>query len=168
MSQAQTLSPAVPTGLEAAASDLLSRACELEIRLATAESCTGGLLASLLTDVPGKAHAFDRGFVTYTDAAKIQMLGVPPDLIETFGAVSREVALAMAEGALHNSDAAVAVSITGFADEGEEPGLIHLACARTGRESLHREAHFGPRGRGPNRIAAMDAAVAMMRQMLAR
>jgi nicotinamide-nucleotide amidase len=168
MSEAETLSPAVPTRLETSASKLLGRACELGIMLATAESCTGGMLASLLTDVPGKAHAFDRGFVTYSEAAKIQMLGVPPELIEAFGAVSKEAALAMAEGALRQSQAQVAVSITGFADQGDEPGLIHFACAMARRETLHQVKHFGARGRGPNRIAAMEVAVEMMHQMLSR
>ncbi|HEY6916814.1 MAG TPA: nicotinamide-nucleotide amidohydrolase family protein [Allosphingosinicella sp.] len=162
MSDAETLSPALPTALERRARLLLERACEKEITLATAESCTGGLLASLLTDVPGVAHAFERGFVTYTDEAKAQMLGVPIGLIRREGAVSRAVAIAMAEGALRRSTAGIAVSITGFADAGDEPGLVHFGLARRGRHTRHREEHFGPGGRGATRIAAMKTAVDMM------
>ena len=166
MKETETLSPALPDRLEEATRRLLAKACERELVLATAESCTGGLLASLLTDVKGMAHAFDRGFVTYSEDAKTEMLGVPEDLIREKGAVSREVAVAMAEGALARSRANIALAITGFADSGEEPGLVHLACARNGRITLHREEHFGPRGRGANRIAAMEAGIEMMTEML--
>ena len=134
--------------------------------LATAESCTGGMLASLLTDVEGFAHAFDRGFVTYSEEAKTEMLGVPAALIEAKDAVSKEVAVAMAEGALERSRAHIALAITGFADTGDEPGLVHFACARSGRITAHREAHFGPIGRGATRVAALEVAVAMMTEML--
>lgn len=162
MADADTLSPALPTALEQRARLLLERACEREITLATAESCTGGLLASLLTDVPGVAHAFERGFVTYTDEAKAEMLGVSIGLIRRESAVSRAVAIAMAEGALRRSTAGLAVSITGFADAGDEPGLVHFGLARRGRPTRHREEHFGPGGRGATRIAAMQTAVDMM------
>lgn len=166
MKETETLSPALPDRLEEATRRLLAKACERELVLATAESCTGGMLASLLTDVEGMAHAFDRGFVTYSEAAKTEMLGVSEDLIREKGAVSKEVAVAMAEGALERSRANIALAITGFADSGEEPGLVHLACARKGRINLHREEHFGPRGRGANRIAAMEAGIEMMTEML--
>ncbi|MGQ0590862.1 MAG: CinA family protein [Sphingosinicella sp.] len=166
MNETETLSPALPDRLEEATRRLLAKACERELVLATAESCTGGLLASLLTDVKGVAHAFDRGFVTYSEQAKAEMLGVPETLIREKGAVSKEVAVAMAEGALARSRAHIALAITGFADSGEEPGLVHLACARAGRITAHREAHFGPRGRGANRIAAMETGIEMMTEML--
>ena len=166
MNETQTLSPALPGTLEEATHRLLDKACELDLMLATAESCTGGMLASLLTDVKGVAHAFDRGFVTYSEEAKTAMLGVPAALIEQSGAVSKEVAIAMAEGALARSQAHIALAITGFADEGDEPGLVHFACARTGRKTQHREEHFGPKGRGEVRIAALQTAVAMMTEML--
>ncbi len=130
--------------------------------IATAESCTGGMLSSLLTDVQGVAHAFDRGFITYTNEAKTEMLGVPAELIAQKGAVSKEVAVAMAEGALARSQAQIALAITGFADEGDEPGLVHFACARAGRVAQHCEAHFGNEGRGKVRIAALQKAVEMM------
>ena len=145
---------------------LLEKACERDLTLATAESCTGGMLASLLTDVQGCSHAFDRGFVTYTDDAKAEMLGIPLALIKRDGAVSRAVAIAMAEGALERSSANIALSVTGFGDAGEEPGLVHFGCARAGRTTAHREEHFGPIGRGGTRVAAMRVAVSMMTEML--
>ena len=166
MNDTETLWPVLPDGIEEATRRLLAKACERELSLATAESCTGGMLASLLTDVQGVAHAFDRGFVTYSSEAKTEMLGVPAKLIEDEGAVSREVALAMAEGALDRSRANVAVAITGFADKGEEPGLVHFACARAGRKTAHREEHFGPIGRGATRVECLRIAVAMMTEML--
>lgn len=166
MYETETLSPVLPGRLEEATRRLLKKACERELVLAVAESCTGGLLASLLTDIEGVSHAFDRGFVTYSEAAKTEMLGVPAELIEEHGAVSRAVAVAMAEGALVRSRANIACAITGFADAGEEPGLVHLACARDGRVTAHSEKHFGPVGRGETRVAAMETAVAMMTEML--
>lgn len=166
MNEAETLSPVLPDRLEAATRRLLAKACERDLVLATAESCTGGMLASLLTDVPGVAHAFDRGFVTYSEQAKTEMLGVPTDLLAAEGAVSAPVAIAMAEGALARSRAHIAVSITGFADSGDEPGLVHFACARAGRITAQREEHFGAIGRGATRIKAMEVAVEMMTEML--
>jgi nicotinamide-nucleotide amidase len=145
---------------------LLTKACERDLVLATAESCTGGLLASLLTDVQGMAHVFDRGFVTYSEDAKTALLDVPPALLAAKGAVSVEVAVAMAEGALRRSRAEIALATTGFADAGDEPGLVYLACARAGRRTLTQARHFGPVGRGRVRIGALEAAVAMMTQML--
>lgn len=166
MQDTETLSSILPDETEEAARRLLEKASERELSLATAESCTGGLLASLLTDVQGVAHAFERGFVTYTNEAKNEMLGVPVDLIEEKGAVSAEVAIAMAEGALERSRANIAIAITGFADAGDEPGLVHFGCARAGRRTAHREAHFGPVGRGATRIQCMRVAVEMMTDML--
>ncbi len=166
MNDTETLSPVLPNAVEEATRRLLAKACERELVLATAESCTGGMLASLLTDVQGTAHAFDRGFVTYSEAAKTEMLGVPEALIEEKGVVSAEVAIAMAEGALERSRANIALAITGFADRGDEPGLIHFACARAGRKTAHREAHFGPVGRGATRIKCMCVAIEMMTEML--
>jgi nicotinamide-nucleotide amidase len=166
LNDTETLSPLLPDQTEEATRRLLQKASERNLRLATAESCTGGMLASLLTDVQGVAHAFERGFVTYTNEAKNEMLGVPMDLIEEKDAVSREVAIAMAEGALERSRAHIAVSITGFADAGEKPGLVHFGCARAGRITAHREEHFGPGGRGATRVKCMKVAVEMMTEML--
>ena len=162
----ETLSPALPNDIEDLIERVLKAAHERGVTLATAESCTGGMLASLLTDVQGVAHAFDRGFVTYSEASKTDMLGVPADLIAAKGAVSKEVAVAMAEGALERSDANIALAVTGFADKGEEPGLVHFACARAGRRTLHREEHFGAGGRGATRIKCMKTAIEMMTEML--
>ena len=166
MNDTETLSPLLPDETEEATRRLLQKASERGLRLATAESCTGGMLASLLTDVQGVAHAFERGFVTYTNEAKSEMLGVPMALIEEKDAVSREVAIAMAEGALERSRANIALSITGFADTGDEPGLVHFGCARAGRATAHREEHFGPGGRGATRVKCMKVAVEMMTEML--
>jgi nicotinamide-nucleotide amidase len=166
LNDTETLSPVLPDETQEATRRLLQKASERNLRLATAESCTGGMLASLLTDVQGVAHAFERGFVTYTNEAKNEMLGVPMDLIEEKGAVSREVAIAMAEGAVERSRANIALSVTGFADKGDEPGLVHFGCARAGRATAHREEHFGPGGRGATRIKCMKVAVEMMTEML--
>jgi len=166
LNDTETLSPVLPDGLEEATRRLLKKACERDLVLATAESCTGGMLASLLTDVQGVAHAFDRGFVTYSEEAKTELLGVAAGLIADKGAVSKEVALAMAEGALARSRANIALAVTGFADTGDEPGLVHFACARQGRITMHREEHFGPIGRGGTRVAALEVAVEMMTEML--
>ena len=166
MNDTETLWPVLPDDTEEATRRLLAKACERDLSLATAESCTGGMLASLLTDVQGVAHAFDRGFVTYTNEAKNEMLGVPMELIEEKGAVSREVAVAMAEGALERSRANITLAVTGFADSGDEPGLVHFACAREGRRTHHREEHFGAIGRGATRVKCMTVAVEMMTEML--
>jgi nicotinamide-nucleotide amidase len=166
MNDTETLSPVLPGETEEATRRLLEKASERGLMLATAESCTGGMLASLLTDVQGVAHAFERGFVTYTNEAKNEMLGVPMDLIEAKNAVSKEVAIAMAEGALERSRANIALAITGFADAGAEPGLVHFGCARAGRRTLHREEHFGPGGRGATRVKCMKVAVEMMTDLL--
>ena len=166
MNDTETLSPVLPDETQEATRRLLAKACDRNLMFATAESCTGGMLASLLTDVQGVAHAFDRGFVTYTNEAKNEMLGIPMETILPGDAVTREVAVAMAEGALERSRANVALAVTGFADKGEEPGLVHFACARPGRRTAHREEHFGPIGRGATRIQCMRVAVEMMTEML--
>ena len=166
MNDTETLSPVLPNETEEATRRLLAKASERGLMFATAESCTGGMLASLLTDVQGVAHTFERGFVTYTEEAKSELLGISLDLIEREGAVSKAVAVAMAEGALRRSRANIALSITGFADTGDEPGLVHFGCARAGRTTAHREEHFGPVGRGATRIACMKVAIEMMTEML--
>src|SRR5688500_5457074 len=130
---AETLDPALPANVQDRADKVLQLACDRELMLATAKSCTGGLLAALLTDVPGCSHAFERGFVVYTNEAKAQMLDIDAERIEQLGAVSKEIALDMAHGALRRSEADVALSITGFAGPGkpgDEEGKVHFACAR--------------------------------------
>lgn len=165
----ETLDAALPRKVEDRACEVLDLADERKLRLATAESCTGGLLAALLTDVRGRGHVFERGFVTYSDEAKCDLLGIARDKVEDCGAVSREVALAMAEGALSRSRADVALSITGFAGpagDGNEEGLVHFACARRGGETCQREEHFGSIGRAGVRLAALEVALAMMEDAL--
>ena len=160
---------AVPNDIEAAARRVLDLAGEHDKTIATAESCTGGLLASLLTDVEGASHAFDRGFVVYTDDAKCDLLRVHRSTLDRCGAVSAETARAMAEGALDRSRAAVAVSITGFAGPGapgDEPGLVHFGCATRGGETALREEHFGDVGRGPVRLECLRVALAMLERAL--
>jgi nicotinamide-nucleotide amidase len=165
----ETLSTHLPDDIEDAIHRVLDRACQHELKLATAESCTGGLIASLLTDVQGSSHAFERGFIVYSNAAKTDLLQVPPGLIEAEGSVSRPVAQAMAEGALATSQAHIAIGVTGFAgpagDAGEE-GLVHFACARHDRQTRHREEHFGAIGRGPTRLACVRTALEMIEEML--
>lgn len=166
MAETETLSPVLPDEVEEATRRLLVKACERDLMLATAESCTGGMLASLLTDAQGSAHAFERGLVSYTNEAKNEMLGVPMDLIVSEGAVTKPVAIAMAEGALARSRANPAVSITGFADFGDRPGLVHFACARVGRKTTHRKEQFGPIGRGGTRVESMRVAIEMLTDLL--
>ena len=168
---AETLEPALPSALEEHACRVLDLAHERERRIATAESCTGGLLAALLTDVRGRGHVFDRGFVTYTEEAKSELLGIPLETIKQHDAVSRTVALAMAQGALERSRADAAVSITGFAGpggDGDEEGLVHFGCARRDGTNCHREEHFGAIGRAGVRIAALEVALAMVEEALRR
>jgi nicotinamide-nucleotide amidase len=107
--------------------------CDRELKIATAESCTGGMLAALLTDIEGCGHGFDRGFVTYSKAAKQDLLAISSDLLDRNDAVSEAVARAMAEGALNRSEANIAIGITGFAGPAGpdcEEGLVHIALAR--------------------------------------
>lgn len=163
----ETLSPALPTEIERAAQRLLQSACDADLTLATAESCTGGLLASLLTDVEGCSHAFERGFIVYTEDAKCEMLGVPPGLIGQMGVVSEEVARAMAEGAIAHSRADIALAITGFAGAGQEPGLVHFACARRDGPTAHYKGQFGNIGRGPIRVECLRVALRMMQDAVA-
>lgn len=166
----EALEPALPGWLDDKTTRVLEEACRRELRLATAESCTGGLLASLLTDVPGCSHAFERGFVTYTEEAKQELLGVRAEILETDGAVSEACARAMAEGALANSRADIAVAVTGFADESTDPakpgGLVHFAAGRRGGPTLHRKEQFGPRGRAAVRLECLRVALEMIDDLL--
>jgi nicotinamide-nucleotide amidase len=167
---AEALDPAIPDDIESLAQDVLREACDRELKLATAESCTGGLLASLLTDIPGKSHAFERGFVTYSDDAKHELLGVPREVLRSDGAVSERAARAMAEGAISHSQADVAVSITGFTEDGPDGpgGLVHFAAARRGGATLHRRERFPSNGRAEVRLAALRVALKLMGDELAR
>jgi len=156
---------AMPDDIGAAARRVLERACEREWSIVTAESCTGGLLASLLTDIEGASHAFERGFVSYSEKAKCELLGIEQGMLTGCGAVSRETAEAMARGALHYSCGDVALAITGFAGPGapgDEPGRVHFGCAIRDGALFHREEHFGDIGRGDVRVASLRVALAML------
>ena len=153
--------------LLARAAALLETCKSARLMIATAESCTGGLVAALLTEIPGSSAVMERGFVTYSNEAKNEALGVPMALIAAHGAVSREVAIAMAEGALAHSRADVAVAITGVAGPGggseEKPvGLVQFACARRGVETVQVEKRFGDLGRPGIRRAAVEVAMGML------
>ena len=144
---------------------VLKQAAGAELMLATAESCTGGLLASLLTDIEGLSSTFERGFVTYSEAAKCEQLGVEPILIAQHGVVSAEVARAMAQGAQAHSRADIAIAITGFAGaarKGDEVGLVHIAARRRGGRCHLREARFGDVGRDRIRMLTVSAALEMI------
>ena len=153
------------------ATDILGKARAKGWKIATAESCTGGLVAGALTEIPGSSDVFERGFVTYSNDAKTAMLGVPRDRIAAHGAVSREVALAMAEGALKHSSADIAVSITGIAGpDGGTPqkpvGLVHIASASREGASRHRECRFGDIGRGEVRMRSVEATLSQLLLLL--
>ena len=162
---AETLDPALPNEVLDAAEEVLELAHRKDYSLVTAESCTGGLLAALLTDVPGRSHVFERGFVVYSSEAKCDLLGIAREEVERCGAVSAEVARAMALGALRNARADIALSITGFAGPGgpgDEEGLVHFACARRHGATTHREEHYGPIGRQGVRIEALATALELL------
>ena len=165
----ETLEPALPDHLDEQAERLMHRLCDADLTVATAESCTGGMLAALLTDIEGAGHGFDRGFVTYTKDAKHELLGIARDVLEKNEAVSEIVARAMAEGALNRSEADVALGVTGFAGpagDGCEEGLVHFALARRGRPTIHREEHFGSVGRGAVRVRSLKVMLEMLEQSL--
>jgi nicotinamide-nucleotide amidase len=169
---AEALDPAIPPEVDELAQAVLQKACDQKLMLATAESCTGGLLASLLTDLPGLSHAFERGFVTYTDEAKHEMLGVSTEILRTDGAVSERAARAMAEGAVAHSRADMAVSITGYTegppDDPSTAGIVHLACAYRGGETRHVRNHFGDVGRAEVRLRALKAALDLLQDQMAQ
>lgn len=157
--------------LKGDATSLLELLRSQRLKLVTAESCTGGLIAALLTELPGASDVFERGFVTYSNTAKTQMIGVDAGLIATHGAVSREVALAMAAGALVHSLADVSVAVTGLAGPGggsatKPVSLVHIAAARTGASPIHREFRFGDIGRNEIRLKSVMAALDAVRQIV--
>ncbi len=162
------LAPLVPL-----AADLIEACAKLGIRIATAESCTGGLVAGLLTEISGSSAVVDRGFVTYSNAAKTDLLGVSPDLLAPGGpgAVSEPVARAMAEGALNRSLADLAIAITGVAGPtggtAEKPvGLVHFALAERDKPTVHHERHFGDIGRSEVRLASVREALQILRRAM--
>jgi nicotinamide-nucleotide amidase len=161
----------IDAALLAQAAAVLDKARARSDLIATAESCTGGLVAAALTAIPGSSDVVDRGFVTYSNSAKSEMLGVPVWLIEKHGAVSEDVARAMAGGALIHSHATVAVAVTGIAGPSggtpEKPvGLVHFAAARREGPVLHEQVLFGNLGRADIRAASVERALILLVSLL--
>ncbi len=154
------------------ADDLLSAARAAGAMLATAESCTGGLIAGAITEVPGSSDIFDRGFVTYSNAAKQQMLGIQSRTLETHGAVSEEIAAEMADGALARSEAALAVSVTGIAGPGgsdhKPEGRVCFGLAQRNGPTRTETVEFGAIGRAKVRQATVDHALELLISALER
>ena len=152
------------------AAEILQAARYWGYRIATAESCTGGMVAVALTDVAGSSDVFERGFVTYSNAAKTEMLGVSPETLAAFGAVSEQVAAEMAEGALAHAHADLAVSITGIAGPGgsefKPEGRVCFGLAMKGKATVTETVEFGARGRDKVRHAARDHALALLARAL--
>lgn len=154
------------------AETVLAEARAKGLKIATAESCTGGLVAAALTEIAGSSDVFDRGFVTYSNEAKMQDLGVIVDTLDKFGAVSASTAIAMAEGAIANSNAHVSVAITGVAGPtggtAEKPvGLVHFAAAKRGGATTSEVHRFGDIGRRQIRMASVEVALNLLRRLLA-
>jgi nicotinamide-nucleotide amidase len=156
-----------PVGMVKDAAALLDALRGSRLKLATAESCTGGLIAALFTEIAGSSDVVERGLVTYSNEAKCELLGVPEAMLAQHGAVSEPVARAMAEGALACSHADVAVAVTGVAGPGggtaaKPVGLVHIAALRKGGEVVHRECRFGDIGRGSIRLASVEVALQLI------
>jgi nicotinamide-nucleotide amidase len=162
---------AIDASIIAMAAELLEACRARGETIVTAESCSGGLVAAALTAIPRSSDVFERGFVTYANAAKSEMLGVPYWLIERHGAVSEDVARAMAGGALTHSTASLAVAVTGIAgpDGGsaEKPvGLVHFAAARRDGPVSHEKVLFGDLGRAEIRRLSVERALALLHSLL--
>jgi nicotinamide-nucleotide amidase len=153
-----------------AATTLIKLCIERKLTIATAESCTGGLVAGALTEVAGSSAVLDRGFVTYSNNAKLQMLGVPAETLKDYGAVSRQTADAMAQGALEKAKVSLAVSITGIAGPGggsaDKPlGLVHFAAVSRDGTTLHAAMRYGDIGRPEVRRKSVLQALAMLQEL---
>jgi nicotinamide-nucleotide amidase len=162
---ADLTSPFAPA-LRAEAAALLATCRAAALRIVTAESCTGGLIAALLTEIAGSSDVVDRGMVVYSNEAKAEQLGVPPALIDSNGAVSEPVARAMAEGALQHANAALSIAVTGVAGPGggtaQKPvGLVHFASARRGGATVHAR-HVFPGDRAAIRMASVAVALGLL------
>lgn len=153
--------------IDTLAAGVLKRCRAEGITLSTVESCTGGMVAAALTAIPGASAVIERGFVVYSNEAKAALVGVPMRLIADHGAVSEPVARAMAEGALTRAPVDLAIGITGIAGPGGEradkpEGLVHFACARRKRETLHARIEFGALGRTEIRRRSVIQALEML------
>jgi nicotinamide-nucleotide amidase len=158
--------------IETLARLLIDEARQRSLRVVTAESCTAGLVAGAICSISGASDIFDRGFVTYSNRAKQEMLGVPGDLIADLGAVSEPVARMMAEGALENSNAHIAVAITGVAGPGggtplKPVGTVHIATARANQGLRHKAEFFEFETREEIQLAAVQAALQALRERVA-
>lgn len=156
-----------PADIEELARRIITDFTARGFMVSTAESCTGGLIAGALTEIAGSSAVVDRGFVTYTNEAKMDMLGVGVETLANFGAVSRQTARQMAHGALFRSRADFAVAVTGIAGPGggssEKPvGLVHLAAKARNGQGLHKEMHYGDIGRTEIRLATVKTALEML------
>lgn len=155
------------------AETLLQRCRNAKVMLATAESCTGGLIAATLTEIAGSSDVVERGYVTYSNDAKVYALGVPAEIVAGHGAVSEPVARAMAEGALRKSKADIAIACTGIAGPGggtatKPVGLVHIAVAAHGQETMHQRTTYGEIGRSAVRLATVEDALNLASEMLAQ
>ena len=142
----------------------MDEAMERRVKIATAESCTGGLIAALFTEFAGSSKVLERGFVTYSNSAKAEVLGVAGDVIADYGAVSEPVVRLMAEGAMEQSRANLAIAVTGIAGPGggtpmKPVGTVHLACARENKAMIHEMLTLGDIGRHEIRMATVEAAL---------
>lgn len=159
-----------PADLTRQAEALIQQCQQQGLRISTAESCTGGLIGGILTDVAGSSAVVDRGFITYSNEAKKELLGVYPQTLTEFGAVSRETALQMVRGALFRSNADLAIAVTGIAGPGggsvEKPvGLVHLAALSRNCILLHKEARYGDLGRTGVRLATVETALQLLAEL---
>lgn len=149
---------------------IIAKAKAKNILIATAESCTGGLVAAALTSISGSSDVFERGFITYSNLAKHQVLGVSHDLLGAFGAVSKQVAIAMAEGALNHSLAQLSISVTGIAGptggtEEKPVGLVHIASCYQKETALHEECYFSGNREEVREEAVLAALEMLLRQL---
>ena len=149
----------------------MDEAMERRVRIATAESCTGGLIAGLFTKFAGSSKVLERGFVTYSNAAKAEVLGVAGDVLADYGAVSEPVARLMAEGAMEQSRANLAIAVTGIAGPGggtpmKPVGTVHLACARENKAMIHEMLTLGDIGRHEIRMATVEAALNLIKTQI--
>lgn len=159
------------TSLQIMAAQILEKCRTRGLKLVTAESCTGGLIAATLTDIPGASDVFDRGFVTYSNQAKHEMLGISPDLIAQQGAVSEVVARHMAAGALTHSGCDIAVAVTGIAGPGggstEKPlGLVHIAVTESTGNSRHEKCLFGALSRQEIRLNTVERSFEIIDELI--
>jgi nicotinamide-nucleotide amidase len=150
----------------ALAEEVVTLCTEKNVMVATAESCTGGLVAAAITAIPGASQVLERGFITYSDQSKTEMLGVMPITLRQFGAVSKDAALEMAHGAMSRSEAGISVSVTGIAGPdggttGKPVGLVHFGGRHYKGAMIHREMNFGAIGRDEIRLASVEVALEM-------